>query len=108
MKQQQAIQYLAFDVHQATVVATLRDESGKVVMRATARVCALDQSENGNWLAARRQDTVKSPMSWAAPLAGPYRPPPRGRVTLRLKCSARSTTDSHPDHRSETQSCHKR
>ena len=31
----QAIQYLAFDVHQATVVATLRDESGKVVMRAT-------------------------------------------------------------------------
>jgi hypothetical protein len=35
MKQQQAIQYLAFDVHQATVVATLRDESGKVVMRAT-------------------------------------------------------------------------
>lgn len=31
----QAIQYLALDVHQATVVATLRDESGKVVMRAT-------------------------------------------------------------------------
>ncbi len=31
----QAIQYLAFDVHQATVVATLRDEAGKVVMRAT-------------------------------------------------------------------------
>jgi len=32
---QQAIQYLAFDVHQATVVASLRDERGKVVMRAT-------------------------------------------------------------------------
>jgi len=32
---QQAIQYLAFDVHQATVVASLRDEHGKVVMRAT-------------------------------------------------------------------------
>ena len=35
MKQQQANQYLAFDVHQATVVASLRDEAGKVVMRAT-------------------------------------------------------------------------
>jgi len=32
---QQAIQYLALDVHQATVVATLRDDQGKVVMRAT-------------------------------------------------------------------------
>jgi len=32
---QQAIQYLAFDVHQATVVATLRDEHGKILMRAT-------------------------------------------------------------------------
>jgi transposase len=32
---QQAIQYLALDVHQTTVVASLRDESGKVVMRAT-------------------------------------------------------------------------
>ena len=32
---EQAIQYLAFDVHQATVVASLRDESGAVVMRAT-------------------------------------------------------------------------
>jgi transposase len=31
----QAIQYLAFDVHQATVVASLRDERGGVVMRAT-------------------------------------------------------------------------
>ena len=31
----QAIQYLALDVHQATVVASLRDESGKVEMRAT-------------------------------------------------------------------------
>ncbi|MCM2317491.1 MAG: hypothetical protein NDJ92_20265, partial [Thermoanaerobaculia bacterium] len=32
---QQAIQYLAFDVHQATSVASLRNESGSVVMRAT-------------------------------------------------------------------------
>ena len=32
---QQAIQYLAMDVHQATVVASLRDESGKVLMPAT-------------------------------------------------------------------------
>ena len=32
---QQAIQYLAFDVHQATTVASLRDASGSVVMRAT-------------------------------------------------------------------------
>ena len=32
---QQAIQYLAFDVHQATVVATLRNERGDIVMRAT-------------------------------------------------------------------------
>ena len=32
---QQAIQYLALDVHQATIVASLRDERGKVVMRAT-------------------------------------------------------------------------
>jgi hypothetical protein len=30
-----AIQYLAPDVHQATVVASLRDESGKILMRAT-------------------------------------------------------------------------
>ena len=32
---QQAIQYLAFDVQQATTVASLRDASGSVVMRAT-------------------------------------------------------------------------
>src|SRR5213078_4282643 len=31
----QAIQYLAFDVHQATVVATVRDEHGSIRMRAT-------------------------------------------------------------------------
>ena len=31
----QAIQYLAMDVHQATVVACMRDESGNVVMDAT-------------------------------------------------------------------------
>ena len=33
----QAIQYLALDVHQATVAATLRDGSGAVVMRSTVR-----------------------------------------------------------------------
>jgi transposase len=32
---QQAIQYLALDVHKATVVASLRDANGRVVMRAT-------------------------------------------------------------------------
>ena len=32
---QQAIQYLALDVHQATTVASGRDEQGKIVMRAT-------------------------------------------------------------------------
>lgn len=32
---QQAIQYLAFDVHQATTVASLRDASGTLQMRAT-------------------------------------------------------------------------
>lgn len=32
---QQAIQYLAFDVHQATTVASLRNASGSVVMRAS-------------------------------------------------------------------------
>lgn len=32
---QAAIQYLAFDVHQATTVASLRDSSGSVVMRST-------------------------------------------------------------------------
>jgi len=32
---QQAIQYLALDVHKATIVASLRDGSGRVVMRAT-------------------------------------------------------------------------
>ena len=37
MKQQQAIQYLAFDVHQATIVANCGDADGKVVMRATVR-----------------------------------------------------------------------
>jgi transposase len=31
----QAIQYLALDVHQATVVASVRDERGAIVMRAT-------------------------------------------------------------------------
>src|SRR6185436_18811981 len=31
----QAIQYLALDVHQATSVATVRDESGSIRMRAT-------------------------------------------------------------------------
>ena len=31
----QAIQYLAFDVHQATIVATHRDPGGSIVMRAT-------------------------------------------------------------------------
>ena len=31
----QAIQYLAFDVHQATAVATVRDEHGAIRMRAT-------------------------------------------------------------------------
>ena len=32
---QQAIQYLAMDVHQATVVACVRDERGTITMRAT-------------------------------------------------------------------------
>ena len=32
---EQAIQYLAFDVHQATSVASVRDQKGSVVMRAT-------------------------------------------------------------------------
>lgn len=32
---QAAIQYLAFDVHQATTVASLRDATGRVVMRST-------------------------------------------------------------------------
>jgi hypothetical protein len=31
----QAIQYLALDVHQATVVATVRDQQGAIRMRAT-------------------------------------------------------------------------
>src|SRR5712691_12592291 len=31
----QAIQYLALDVHQSTVVATLRDGEGNIIMRAT-------------------------------------------------------------------------
>ena len=34
---QQAIQYLALDVHQATVVGTVRDERGGIVMRSTVR-----------------------------------------------------------------------
>jgi transposase len=33
----QAIQYLALDVHQATVVGSVRDERGNVVMRSTVR-----------------------------------------------------------------------
>lgn len=33
--QQQAIQYLALDVHQATIVATLRDAAGAIKLRAT-------------------------------------------------------------------------
>ena len=32
----QAIHYLGLDVHQATIVATCRDESGAIVLRATA------------------------------------------------------------------------
>jgi hypothetical protein len=31
----QAIQYLAFDVHQATIVATHLDPGGSIIMRAT-------------------------------------------------------------------------
>lgn len=34
---QQAIQYLALDVHHATVVGSVRDERGNVVMRSTVR-----------------------------------------------------------------------
>lgn len=34
---QQAIQYRAFDVHQATCVANLREECGSVVMRSTIK-----------------------------------------------------------------------
>lgn len=33
----QAIQYLALDVHQATVVASVRHAQGAIVMRATVR-----------------------------------------------------------------------
>lgn len=33
--EQQAIQYLAMDVHQATIVACVRDERGAITMRAT-------------------------------------------------------------------------
>ena len=33
---QQAIQHVALDVHQATLVVSVRDEQGAVVMRATA------------------------------------------------------------------------
>ena len=32
---QQAIQYVALDVHQATVVVSVRDEQGSIAMRAT-------------------------------------------------------------------------
>ena len=32
---QQAIQYVALDVHQVTVVVSVRDEQGSIVMRAT-------------------------------------------------------------------------
>ena len=37
---QQAIQYVALDVHQATLVVSVRDEQGSVVMRATAATAA--------------------------------------------------------------------
>ena len=33
--EQQAIQYVALDVHQATLVVSVRDEQGSVVMRGT-------------------------------------------------------------------------
>lgn len=36
----QAIQYLAFDVHQSTVVASLRDAQGKILMHATVPTTA--------------------------------------------------------------------
>jgi len=32
---QQAIHFVGLDVHQSTVIASVRDESGKVVMKAT-------------------------------------------------------------------------
>jgi hypothetical protein len=38
----QAIQYLALDVHQATTSATLRDASGPIRLRATVRTTARD------------------------------------------------------------------
>jgi transposase len=35
MKKQQAIHFVGLDVHQSTIVASVRDESGRVVMKAT-------------------------------------------------------------------------
>ena len=40
---QQAIQYLALDVHQATVVASLRDEHGRVRHRVVAKLGREDE-----------------------------------------------------------------
>ena len=62
MKQQQAIQYLAFDVHQATIVANCRDAEGRVVMRATVATdfgsrCLHDSggSQRRNYFRRRRK-----------------------------------------------------
>lgn len=35
---EQPIHYLGLDVHQSTIVASVRDEQGKVVMRATVAI----------------------------------------------------------------------
>ena len=61
---QQAIQYVALDVHQATLVVSVRDEQGSVVMRATVATevpaLATDWVEVGGCVAdrarARRRD----------------------------------------------------
>jgi hypothetical protein len=65
----QAIQYLAFDVHQAMVVASLRDESGKVVLRAEVilafvknpgpRVHVAFEEETQGAVAARSTDRLR-------------------------------------------------
>ena len=62
---QQAIQYVALDVHQATVVVSVRDEQGSLVMRATVATEAKPSS--GSYAASergarglRRRDTGRS------------------------------------------------
>ena len=97
---QQAIQYLAMDVHQATVVACVRDERGTITMRATvptearailslvreagARVhVAFEEETQAQWLHDLLQPYAER--SWSATSAARARSRTRAIASMRCR-----------------------